>query len=201
MQLLKKLSSISVTSKTGNTKLRTQGLFHCPQCKQEVVKDLNNGKKMEVCSPQCKTNTGKHNLSGKPIYTTWNNMKIRCTSGTSKAVKYYFEKGITFDPKWETFEGFYEDMGLTYRDGLTLDRIDPNKGYNKENCQWITMEENRIKDRIKAIAKYTLEGEFIVSYSSAADACRAGEAKNSTSLTRVARGERETYLGYVWKFL
>ena len=201
MKLLKQIESIIVISKTGNSKLRKQGLFYCPICKESVIKDFDNGKKMEVCSPKCKTFPTKHNLSNTPIYICWNNLKRRCTNPNDVAYKYYGAKGITFDPSWITFEGFYRDMGMTYKDGLTIDRINVDLGYNKDNCQWLSMNDNRIKNRIKPIAKYTLTGDFICVYESAAEACRQGEAINSTALTRVARKERPTYKGFVWEYV
>lgn len=59
------------------------------------------------------------------------------------------DKGISYPKKWENFEGFYEDMGETYREGLTIDRINGTKGYSKENCRWAnydTQNNNKINN-------------------------------------------------------
>lgn len=37
--------------------------------------------------------------------------------------------------------GFYEDMADTFREWLSIDRIDNNWNYCKENCRWTTMKE------------------------------------------------------------
>ena len=106
------------------------------------------------------------NLSKKrsPIYWTWANMKKRCNSTNHKDAYRYSGRGIGYDPKWETFEGFSEDMLVGYKPGLSLDRINNDKGYSAENCHWATPKEqsnntgrNRhftIKGEIKTLAQW-----------------------------------------------
>lgn len=78
----------------------------------------------------------KHGMHGTKIYYSWYGMKRRCVDKNNKAYYRYGGRGIEVCEKWHTFEGFYEDMSATHKDGLQLDRIDVNKGYYKENCRW-----------------------------------------------------------------
>jgi hypothetical protein len=74
-----------------------------------------------------------------PFYIVWRNMKQRCrgVGVTKNAIKNYHDKGITYDPKWESFKNFYKDMINGYKRGLQIDRRDNNQGYCKENCRWV----------------------------------------------------------------
>lgn len=73
------------------------------------------------------------------IYRIHTCMKSRCNNPNRKDYKYYWWRWITYDPKWETFEGFYEDMKEWYQEHLTIDRRENDWNYCKLNCRWVTM--------------------------------------------------------------
>ena len=70
-------------------------------------------------------------------YGIWQAFRDRCNNPNRKDYKYYGGKGITYDPAWDSFENFLADMGEA-PEGLTLDRINGDKGYSKNNCRWAT---------------------------------------------------------------
>lgn len=81
-----------------------------------------------------------HGMAGTRFYRIWTGAKDRTTNPKSKYWDRYGGRGITFDSSWLHFENFYKDMYSSYEDSLTLDRIENDKGYNKGNCRWATME-------------------------------------------------------------
>lgn len=84
---------------------------------------------------------------GNPLwleFRTWAAMKTRC-----KLEENYAGRGISYDPKWETFLGFLEDMGPKPQEDkrMVLDRIDNNGNYCKENCRWALMDHSNHNKR------------------------------------------------------
>lgn len=73
------------------------------------------------------------------IYKIWVWLKNRCTNINNQAWKRYW--WIWIKCKRETFHEFYNDMLDWYSDLLSIDRIDTNWDYCKENCRRSTMKE------------------------------------------------------------
>lgn len=124
------------------TKMRTFWLCDC-DCKEEVwvCRDALIGNATKSCGcwnidAIIRRNT-KHGLRHRPEYKVWIDMKQRCTNPKNKDWRSYGCRGITVSKEWLKFENFFKDMGPRPKN-RTLDRINNELGYSKENCRWST---------------------------------------------------------------
>lgn len=76
---------------------------------------------------------------------SWKAMLARCYYSKDKQQCY---ENVTICEEWFTFTNFLRDVGERPSFEHSLDREDPDKGYNKDNCRWITKAENCSRARI-----------------------------------------------------
>lgn len=90
-------------------------------------------------------------------YSSWSKMKQRCTNPRDKDFKYYGARGISICNEWEnSFQKFFEDMGKKPSNAHSIDRIDCNGNYEKQNCRWATpLEQSRNRRHTKYFSKQT----------------------------------------------
>ena len=102
----------------------------------------------------------------KSMTHIWSSMKARCYNINCKVYNRYGGRGITICSRWlESFENFVEDMGIRPEKGYSLDRIDNDKGYSKENCRWATSKQQNRNRRDIPYIEYKGESKSVAEWS------------------------------------
>lgn len=121
----------------------------------ERMKDFNQSFWTEEHRQQNREKATVHGGTGTRLFGIWSGMRERCYGNDKDHAKWYRDKGIRVCEEWESFEAF-RDWSLAHgykeqapdtplKDRMSIDRIDPEKGYSPENCQWITFSENSVR--------------------------------------------------------
>ena len=72
------------------------------------------------------------------LKAVWRSMLYRCNNKKSQMYKNYGGRGIMVCDEWNDFGVFKNDMISGYKQGLSIDRVDINSNYCKDNCRWAT---------------------------------------------------------------
>ena len=138
---------------------------------------------MSNYNQQGKNNSNyKHGMARTPEYKSWQSMVQRCTNPGNRDFKNYGGRGIRVCDRWKAFPNFYADMG-DRPEGLTIERIDNDKGYSPGNCKWVTCFEQNQNQRMDSANKTGVVG---VSF----------DKKSKRYRVQVKRNGKAYHLGY-----
>lgn len=143
-------------------------LFIC-DCGNEVERSMNNVKGKngrQSCGCRRGDVSRKHGMRNTRVYRIWRGMKGRCTNKNDKDYEKYSRLGIC--DEWLDFSNFYKDMGDPPSENHSIDRIDNDSGYFKDNCRWATVSQ-QARNRSNSMS-WIVDG---VEYDSVSDVAKA----------------------------
>ncbi|WP_024346610.1 hypothetical protein [Lacrimispora indolis] len=131
----------------------------------------------------------KHGLSKTRLYGIYSGMKQRCYNPANPHYSWYGAKGITICDEWLGDNGLqnFFDWALNngYNENLTIDRIESDKEYSPENCQWITSSLNSSRAHITKT-----KSDFIKLFTS--EKIRFLASRQNVTLGAIAEGTEQT---------
>lgn len=156
----------------------------------------------------------RHGWSGTKLYMCWKRLKVRCNNKNSTNYHRWGGRGITYDPKWEKFEGFLKDMEYKWlcakrkykNEALSIDRINNDGDYCKKNCRFIPRRMNRPHTRKFNGAKSKpvwqcdrTTKKKIKRFPSSMEVQRH-KITSATEVTAVCKMRRRSAGGYFWEY-
>ena len=134
-----KLEALSYKGK--NDKGRSLWTFLCHGCGKSVVKlakDVTRKRGIKSCGNSGCIEKKMRGLAGSKGYHAWKAMLARCENPNHPEYNRYGGRGIFVCERWHDFFMFLDDMGEPEK-GMSLDKINNNDGYYKENCRWVDL--------------------------------------------------------------
>lgn len=160
--------------------------FRCKcKCGKETDVDLNLLRFGNTKSCGCLKKENQyftHRMSYTRQMNIWGLMRDRCNNKNSRAYPKYGGRGIKVCKEWETFSGFWKDMINGYEDNLTLDRINNDKGYSRENCRWASWQVQQNNRRNNTILSIDGKQDTLANW------CRFYKIKPATVCVRIKKG-------------
>ena len=156
----RKFGFLTVVSKAERKwgKTRWNCICECGRETCRITNALTSGR-VSSCGKCHRKVWKKHGQSKTRLYGVWASMRKRCYNQNDTRYERYGLRGIQVCEEWRNdFQKFYDwSIQNGYKIGLSIDRIDNNKGYFPDNCRWVT---NKVQSRNNGRTVYlTINGE------------------------------------------
>ena len=143
--------------------------------------------------------TTKSYKINNPWLTTLSNIQQRCENPRFPKYEYYGGRGIECQINSKELKFlWFRDKAYNMKKP-SIDRENNDGNYTLENCQFIEMNINRIKNHIKPVEQYDLKNNFIQKFFSMRDAFKRTVIHHS-GISACCRGIQKTAGGYIWKY-
>ncbi len=108
------------------------------KCGNFNIVTMQNLKKVKSCLKCRKPSNLMHGKVHTRLYRIWSGIKKHCCNNRDPTYKDYGGRGIKICDEWlNDFQAFYNwAINNDYKENLTIDRINVNKGYDPTNCRW-----------------------------------------------------------------
>jgi hypothetical protein len=124
----------------------------CGCLASELTAARNRTAEMVAAASKPKRYMVTHGMTKSRTYSSWSSMITRCHNPNVEQWPRYGGRGIKVCERWLAFENFLADMGKRPV-GMSIDRIDNDRGYEPGNCRWATSSEQA---RNKSTVKLTM---------------------------------------------
>lgn len=107
---------------------------------------------MEIGTVKKRSNRQTHGMRYHKFYSTWDSMMQRCNNPKSTNYKNYGSRGIKVSEEFKDCKSFidYIESLPNYSNDKQIDRIDNNRGYERDNLKWSTQLEQHSNKRIRS---------------------------------------------------
>lgn len=136
-----RLTAVSPNGKTKHNKITWLCKCDCGKLKTVISGNLKSGTSNSCGCLMMEQNT-KHGDHKTAFYNAWRDLKFRCNAPSSPEYHNYGGRGVKVCKEWnDDYLNFKNDMFDSYVHGLSIDRINVDGDYCKENCRWATNKE------------------------------------------------------------